>query len=222
MRTNLLLKSHKNEVFHILQGANLDPANFSWSEVQSSTSARPLIVSRLDYRDGHFYFQFDNDVCIFSPGEGRAVQHLSTSFWEGQIEYTQKWAYRLKQEIDTPNLWQELEKYRPTFSLVPPEQLLNEPIPSYEVDEIVDKINELSDKMEQLFELTEEQNKFIRSRLKYLAEAAKRQGRLDWVHTCIGVLVTIATALAMAPAETTRLWQLVKNLLGGFIRLIGS
>jgi hypothetical protein len=141
--------------------------------------------------------------------------------WSFQRQRVQEWAFFLKREIDAPDLWQEIEKYQATFSLIPPEDLLNEPIPAYEVDEISDKLHLLASKIEQQFELTDQQNKFVRSKLNYLAEAAKRQGRLDWVHTFIGVFVTIGITLAIAPTEASKLWQLVKSLLGQFIHLIG-
>lgn len=129
--------------------------------------------------------------------------------------------HRLKEEIDAPDLWKEIEKYRATFSLAPPEELVNEPIPGYEVDEIASKVQLLTDKIEESFHLQEEQKQFVRSKLSYLADAAKRQGRLDWVHTFIGVLVTIAMALSLDPEQANKLWILVKEIFGQIIHLIG-
>jgi len=226
----LLLKTQKNEVFDILLNESLEPADFTWSQERGELLPN-LLVSRLNYRSGHFYFKFDfalsshgrNFVyyCIFTPG-GKTILHKDyPDDWTQQKEHIRSWAKRLKQEIEAPDLWQEIEKYRPTFSLVPPSKLLNEPIPAYEAEDIGESLRGLAGKIESQFKLSSEQTEFVRSKLNYLADAAKRQGRLDWVHTCIGVLITVAMGLALAPEEAGRLWQLVRNLLGKFIHLIG-
>jgi len=227
VQKQVLLKTQKNEIFQILLDADLEPANFSWTE-EPSITCHDLIVSKLKYRDGHFYFQFDfsrnklNRYCEFSPGEERAVEGEGIeNSWLLQKNKVQEWAHLLKKEIDTPDLWQEIQKYQATFSLAPPAQLLNEPIPAYEAEKISNALQSLASQIEQQFELTNQQSKFVNSKLDYLAEAAKRQGHLDWIHTCIGVLITIAMALGMAPAQANRFWQLAKELLGQFIHLIG-
>ncbi|MCJ7458379.1 MAG: hypothetical protein MUP17_05250 [candidate division Zixibacteria bacterium] len=225
---HLLLKTQKNEIYKILLDTGLEPANFSWSE-EAGISHPALTVSRLKFRDGHFYFQFDftdylgtlRHYSRFSPGREKAVDDNYTDSWGAQRAYALEWARHLKREIEAPDLWQEIEKYQATFSLVPPTKLLNEPIPAYEADQIGEALRLLTGEIKKQFKLTTQQNEFVRSKLDYLADAAKRQPRLDWVHTCIGVLMTIAVGLAMAPQEASRLWQLFKNLLGKFIHLIG-
>ena len=226
----LLLKTQKNEVFEILLNEGLEPANFTWSQEKGEILPN-LIVSRLDYRDGHFYFKFDFALssrsrnfayfCIFTPGGETIIYKNFPDDWVQQKAHVRSWAKLLKHEIEAPDLWQEIEKYRPTFSLVPPAKLLNEPIPAYEAEDIGEALQQLADKIEGQFNLSSEQNEFVRSKLDYLADAAKRQGRLDWVHTCIGVLITIAMGVAMAPEEASKLWQLAKSLLGKFIHMIG-
>ena len=57
--------------------------------------------------------------------------------------------------------------------------------------------------------------------LTHLVAAAKRQGRRDWLHTCIGVIVTIATAVGLAPNEVRAIWAIVKTSLSGIVPLIG-
>jgi hypothetical protein len=132
-----------------------------------------------------------------------------------------EWLGYLKREIEAPDLWAEMGKYKTSVSLALPAQLLNEPISASEAEEIAEKIEILAEKIEQQFQLTSEQDKFVRNRLNYLAEAAKRQRSSDWVHTSIGVFVTIAMSLALAPERAKELWLLFKVILGGFIHLIG-
>ena len=214
-----LLKSQKNEVFKILQKVGLEPANFSWTTQQ----VQDIRVPRLNYLDGKYYFRFgERNQGIYSPGTERIVQEVSVHLWAELTKWVKDWASSLKREIEVPDLWQEMEKYKTSVSLALPEQLLNEPIPTYEAEQIADKLHELANEIEKQFQLTEDQNQFVRSKLTYLVDAAKRQRSVDWVHTSIGVSITIMLGLALAPDRAKELWQLIESLLRGFIHLIGS
>jgi len=219
-----LLKTQKNEVFMILRERGFEPANFSW--VADYLQVSDTLVSRLNYLDGKYYFQFEaygeTGRCVFSPGQEMAVQGGPAPFWMGQKNSVKFWSDYLKREIDAPDLWAEMEKYKTSVSIALPKQLLNEPIPANEAENISEKLSSLADKIEKQFELTNEQNQFVRNKLNYLADAAKRQRSIDWVHTSIGVYVTIAMGLALAPEQAKELWKLIKSIVGGFIHLISS
>lgn len=221
-----LLKTNKNYFFEILKKTGLEPANFSWTNQQvPDTSVPPpyknIIVPKLEYLDGEYYFQFEKYSCTFSPGQTKAVEHINLERSDEQLFYVRQWAGYLKRQIEAPDLWAEMEKYKVAFSLALPEQLLNEPIPTYEAEKISEQLSSLADKIEELFALTNKQNQFVHNKLNYLAEAAKRQRSVDWVHTSIGVFVTIAMGLALVPDQAKELWELMRSLMSGFIHLIG-
>jgi len=62
-----------------------------------------------------------------------------------------------------------------------------------------------------------------RRQLNYLAEAASRMGRQDWIHTTIGVIFTIAVGVGLAADQARELFRFVGNtlshLLGGALPL---
>ncbi len=222
-----LLRTHKNRVLKILQKRGLEPANFSWKQRQIPDTRFPppykaIIVPRLEYIGGEYYFQFEPYSCTFSPGQRQIVQHKSDVRADDQaVILVEQWAYFLSREITAPDLWAEMEKYKTSISLTPAEQIVNEPIPANEVEKISEQLSSLADKIEEGFELTNEQNQFVRSKLNYLAEAAKRQRSMDWAHNLIGVSVTIMMGLALAPDEAKEIWELIRSFMGGFIHLIG-
>lgn len=231
-----LLKSQKNEVFEIIQEQGLEPANFSWITGEYRIPSEHILtrdlihcvyeVPKLIYqKNSQFYFQFElrngRLHCTFSPSKDTPITKKLTRSWEEQKRYVKLWANCLKKEIEAPDLWAEIEKYRTTLPLLPGEQLVNEPIPAYEVEEIASKLNLLADKVEEQFKLTNEQNQFVRSKLNYLADAAKRQPRRDWENIFIAVIINIAFNLALEPAKAQQFWQLVKSIIGPFIHLIG-
>jgi len=225
-----LLKTQKNEVFQFLQQVGLEPANFSWTEEPSILNPRAKVF-RLNYGSGLFYFQFDfagniqqglSHYCEYSPAEDVVVVRQHPGDWRSQICHVNSWLECLKREVNEPDLWAEMEKYTASMSLALPEQLLNEPIPAYKAEEIASQLKVLASKIDDQLKLDAEQSQFVHGKLDYLAEAAKRQRSTDWVHTSIGVCVTIAVSLALAPDKAQQLWQLMKGLLGPFIHLLGS
>lgn len=215
-----LLKTQKNEVFLILRKAGLECANFSWG-----LSGRPELITaypRLDYLDGQYFFIFAGNCCEFSPGYDRMVVRGGEADWTSQKQLVREWTICLKREIEVPDFWAEMEKYKLSFSLTLPERPANEPISVSEAEKITEKLSLLADRIEQQFDLDVKYKKFVRSKLNYLAEAAKRQSGLDWVHTLIGVSVTIVLSLNLTPDKASELWQLIKSVLSPFIHLIGS
>jgi len=159
----------------------------------------------LNYLDGKYYFRSSEGIFEFSPGEESIVQLAM-----GSVEnYVHLWSIYLRREIEAPNLWAEMEKYRISVSLALPEQVLNEPIPTHEAEEIANKMQALADKIDEQFELNTDQSQFVHSKLNYLAEAAKRQRSMDLVYTSIGFFGTIAMGLALTPDKTRELWQLM-------------
>ena len=137
----------------------------------------------------------------------------------GVLAVVGDWARELKYEIDSPDLWAEIEKYGPTFSLAPPEKLTDDPIPAYEVDQITDQLKLLGTELNNRLDLTAEQQRLTDSRVTYLIKVVKTQGRFTWVHTCIGVFVTMAFTLALPPDIAQELWRVVQTFLGRFLYL---
>jgi hypothetical protein len=222
-----LSKTQKNEIFNILQDAGLEPSDFSWLEEEGEYL--DIVVSKLVYRDEEFYFKFDLNEegeneplsCAFSPGINMLSESYAVESWIEQKRFVENWANILRNEIFAPDMWQELEKYKDTFSLAPSEKIIDDQIPYYEVEQITEALHLLAKKIEEQFKLTSEQNEFVRSRIDYLVDAVKRQGRFTWVHTCIGILMGIALKLALPPEDASLLWQLAKSVLGKFIHMLG-
>lgn len=222
-----LLKTQKNYVFKVLQKIGLEPANFSWKHQPTPDTSTPppykdILIPKLEYLDGEYYYEFGPYHYKFSPGQSESVEYKEVRSLDEQLFYVTQWAQNIKRQIEAPDLWAEIEKYRATLPLVTGEQLVNEPIPAYEAEEISSKLQLLADKIEEQFKLNEEQNQFVRSKLDYLADAAKRQPRRDWENIFIAVVINIAFQLALEPTKAQQLWQIVKSIVGEFIHFIGS
>lgn len=223
MNQLILLKSQKNEILELIKEVGLDPFNFEWSVVSSSMT-HELQVSRIDYVVSGFFYTFDihkgNHYAIYSPGKEMLLGKQYPGSWEYQRQYVRNWLSYLRREIDQPNLWAEILKYQlPPGSELGPD-ISNEPFAAYQVEKILSGLNQVRAYLEEQGLASEEQKRFVNERLNYLADAAKRQGRKDWIYTCIGVLVTIATALALAPEQAKTLWYLIRDAIAGIIQFL--
>lgn len=218
-----LLRSQKNRVFQILREEGLEPAEFKWIECELGGT---LVVCRLNYRDGAYYYQFSwyelNSWCVVSPGRYRAIEYEHPTDWQEQETCFRNWARQLRREAEAPDLWGEMEKYKVVFSAVLPERLVNEPVPACEAEEISERMSLLADKIEQQLKLRSKESEFVHRKLGYLAEAAKRQRSADWAYASLGVFVAIATGLAMSRRRAKTLSELVQSELKGFIHLTAA
>jgi len=217
-----LLRSQKKKVHDILREVDLEPAEFTWSDVEI---VQRLFVSRLDHRDGQqHYFQFSsyemNAWCIACPGMYRTMDYGYPKTWEEQEGIFRKWAESLKREMDTGDPWVELAKYRLVLDGELPAEAVNEPIPAVEAEQIGRALLRLADNAAQKLSLSEEQATLVRAKLAYLAEAARRERSHDWVYTAMGVWASMAVALSLTEGQAAILWGTIKSELGPFARLL--
>jgi len=216
-----LLKSQKKEIYEILMENGLEPAEFSWSKEEIADA---LIVSRLTYRDGRYYFQFSsyemNAWCVAAPGAYRSMDYEYPKNWREQVGIFRNWTHSLKRELDSSDPWAELEKYRVVLDGEFAEQIVNEPIPSVEADRIAQGLVRLEGQIAEAFSPNKSQNAAIRTKLGYLAEAAERQRSRDWIYTMLGVCSTIAAVLSVPESGTAKLWGLFETELRPFARLL--
>ena len=220
-RKYTLLRSQRRQVFEVLHEAGLEPAEFSW--IEKDAVGGNFIVSRLNYRDPAYYFQFSwyemSSWCILSPGRYRSIEYEHPMNWKEQEASLRAWAQCLRREIESPDPWTELARYRIAIGAELPDSVINETISGYEADHIAQLLDQMADLMEKEFRPSPQQSTLVRGRLAYLAEAAKRQKSRDWLYTALGVCTTIGMTLSLDGDATHLLWQQVRSHLGNIIRM---
>ncbi len=60
----------------------------------------------------------------------------------------------------------------------------------------------------------------MNQKLLYLVEGAKRQGRVDWFHTCLGVLMGLSIDLAFNDDQRQTVFNLLKTAVTGAIKFL--
>jgi len=214
-----LLRSQKKKVFDLVREAGLEPADFEWSREQ----VNGMTVSRLTYPKADYYFQFSSyevgGYCIACPGRQQLVEYDHPKSWTEQEIHVRNWAGHLRREITCPDPWNELAKYRLPLAWAGVEEGPNETISGVEAQAIAQQLSGLADRIATDFDASAEQATFVRERLAYLAEAAMREKSRDWAYSALGVCATLAAALALDEDSTARLWRVVKERVGTFVRL---
>jgi len=215
-----LLRSQRHRVFQMLREAGLEPADFSWSKQEI---AGGIVVSKLSYREGTYYFQFSwyelSSWCVLSPGRSRLLDYEHPMNWREQEASFLAWAQCLKREIETPDPWAEMAKYRIAIEAGPLETMANESISAFEAEQIAQRLPVLAETIGREFRLSDTQAAMLRGRLQYVSEAARRQKSRDWAYTTLGVCVTTAMAMSIPPRKANALWGLMKAEIGRFVPL---
>lgn len=229
-----LLPTQENSVFERLQAADMNPADFEWVEGIFYTepekyTLRPgkikneCPVLRLK-KQPQYYFQFEFDYSSHdytcSPGNDCFAEKGHPCVWIGQLISVENWAGRVKNEIEAPDLWADLNKYQIAISTDVTDDGLNEIISASDAEDISSKLEILGDEIQKVYSLTSEQDRIVRSKLKYLEDAAKRSRTQDWVCIAIATFQTIMMVLVLTPEQQLQMLGIIKTTLGNFMNLI--
>jgi hypothetical protein len=216
-----LLHSQKRRVYEILRDAGLEPAEFSWTNEEI---VERFVVSRLSHRGGQHYFQFSsyelNAWCVACPGVYRTMDYRYPKTWEEQEGVFRQWAACLKQELEAPDPWQDLAKFRMILNGEQSGEMVNEPISAIEAEQIGQGLVRLADRVVADLSLNGDQAPLVRAKMGYLADAARRERSRDWMYMLLGVWATTAVTLGLSDQQAGRVWEAIRGELGSFARLL--
>ena len=228
MKNYVLLRSQKNDTLDSIEHTELNPLDFTWTEEETEYVDQygdyDYLVSVLRHTPGNFYFKFDRDtdgwfVCRFAPGKIQFQEDAeSTNDWSDVLTNFTKWLSHLEREV-APDLWEQIKEYTPDETFVATDEISNAPFSYSEAEKVIESLDRLQLEIEENFKLQGDQLAFVSRQIDYLKDAAKRQGRKDWIHTSIGVIVTIATGLALSPEKAKLLWDLVRSCFASVLPL---
>lgn len=221
LRKYTLLRSQMNRVYELLRRGGLEPAEFSWGKEEIGGN---LVVSRLNYRDGTYYFQFSshdvNAWCTACPGQFRCLDYEYPKSWDEQEGAFNKWVQHLKREIAASDPWGEMAKYKVVFGPEPDGEMVNESISACEAEQIIQGLAKLANETERQLKLSHDKMAMVCAKLNYLADAARWQKSRDWLYTAIGLFVTLAVTLRWPETTAAALWQLFQSELSQFVHVV--
>ncbi|MGZ6693245.1 MAG: hypothetical protein ACXVHQ_38325 [Solirubrobacteraceae bacterium] len=117
-----LKKWQRNEVFEAVEGRGLSPEEFEWDVGADESSLRHLPTGA--------YFAFGGVAGDYSArylaGDGPVEERAGLSQYR-LMEQVGFWLGRLKLDIDTPDLWAQLQRERALLAAVSDEAIENTP-----------------------------------------------------------------------------------------------
>jgi len=202
-----LVKWKRNEIIEAVVAGGLDKRDctFDFGDSESRITHPPSESSFLIEGDAGNY------TSTMIVGDGVPQGPLRHYTWPTVVERCQRWAVEVKRDVETPDLWAELQREREILTGARYEDVENTPFTPDEQAQIETTLQEAKTYARRTYELTEEQYVQLDERLDYLVDASRRLGRLDWRHVVIAVLVEAALNQVL-PAP------LVRDLLGFALR----
>jgi hypothetical protein len=137
------------------------------------------------------------------------------------LDVFERWLENAKTEMETPDLWVELQKAGTLIALedfankgddhFTPEQINELEIVLVKIkQDIIKEINPIGAKIE-----------FLDEKISYLVESAKKQNLRDWRNIAFSTLVQIAVTLTITPEKMTFYGQMISSLINKIKFLIG-
>jgi hypothetical protein len=204
-----LRKWQRNKVFKAVRHAELSPEEFEWK-----VGTRE---STLQHLPSGAYFVFGGDagkyVSRYLAGDGLVEERTELSEY-GLMQQVRFWLSALKLDIDTPDLWAQLQGSAELLGSVSDESIENTPFTAAEQEEIVEQLKELKDHVSRTYSLSGLQVRLLEEKLDNLAAAAGRVGRKDWLLMAAGVMLGYVLTAALPP-------EAAREILGTLITSIG-
>ena len=214
-----LLKIERNAVFTLVQQSGLEPSDFDWKTEHIQEPGEYGVVyadaSVLLHKPTGFFYKFGVYSDQYSPGHAERIEsvELSVQKWDVRIKAVAHWLSALKEEVEAPDLWQELLRERRLYRLASAPQLRNEQFSNDEKALVLKQLHTLREQIVSAHNLQSQQTEVLDRGLNYLGQSLDRFGKKDWLNLAIGTLINIAVAAAFSPTAA-------KDLLHGFTSAI--
>jgi len=195
-----LEKWQRNAIFERVTEAELNPRDFELEDdgdearVRVRGSKSIFVIGR----DRSASYRVSKAV-----GEGPLAGYGANS-WDGVMNPPLAlWLSEVKRDLETPDLWAELEQQRKMLDVTTTEADENTPFTTDEQAEIAKQLAEIKTYVVQTHELSGDQTRALEGQFKYLQDAAGRMGRTDWRTAAAGVLLS-AIVNAVLPGNAAR------------------
>jgi len=115
------------------------------------------------------------------------------------ISGVSRWLVDVKRDLETPDLWAELQREAQLLGDASDEATENTPFTPDEQKEIAMRLQGMAEQARHTYSLSEEQMRVLNAKIDYLKAAAGRLGRIHWRDVFLGVMFTFVLASALPP-----------------------
>jgi hypothetical protein len=190
----LLQKWQKNQIFETIQGAGLDPGEFDFENGDAE--------GRVKHKWSDSYFIIGGNaghyVTRYAVGDTPAWS-LDAYSWTAVIQRLSGWLAEVKRDLETPDLWAELQREAELLGGASNEADENAPFSPEEQKEILGRLQELAEYVRRRYSLSESEMQILNAKVDYLVVAADHLGRIDWRNVFAGVILGFVLTAAVPP-----------------------
>jgi hypothetical protein len=190
----ILEKSHKNDIFKAIEAAGLQPKDFKLINTKG--------VVRVKHKWSKFCFTVSSGPGPY-VGRYNFTNELERPYdahsSAGLLTHVKNWLDLVKHDINTPDLWAELQRENKFLEAVFDEATENTPFTREEQREIAERLKQLPTDFKRMYSLSSAQIEQLEIKVDYLTKAAKRMGRKDWRILFIGAILATFFTAALPP-----------------------
>jgi hypothetical protein len=211
-----LPKWKKNEIFEAIQKAGLDPKEFDVKDADSKV--------RLEDKWSKSYFIIGGDAgrYVGSYGAGDTPDWPYEVYsWNTLMDRLSRWLKEVKLDLETPDLWQELQREAKLLGNTSNEAVENTRFTADEQKEIVQKLQELAEHVRVTYSLSPKQVRVLDEKIDYVIAATGHLGRIDWRNAFVGAIVGYVLSAAIPPESARSIFLTFITLLRSIAQLFG-
>jgi hypothetical protein len=131
-------------------------------------------------------------------------------------ERAERWARDVKRDVETPDLWAELQRQREVLTgvLVVDDDVGDTPFSADEQAEIAEQLRQIKALVAEKYPRSEAQMQILEARFDDLEAAAGRMGRQDWLLRFLGVMFTVIVTDLLTPEAVQDILAMALHGLG--------
>jgi hypothetical protein len=206
-----LMKWQRNSIFDAVVAGGLDPlqCDFDYDDAGARVTHRPSQSNFcLEGYAGHY-----KTTAVVGELPSWPLP-LDAFIWDTVKERVQSWAKEVKDDVDTPDLWAELQRQPQILTGARDEDVENTPFSSDEQVEIAKQIRQISESVKRTDLLSKAQMLSLATKLDDLVTASGRIGRKDWRLMFYGVLFTTIVTDFVPPEVVRSIFTMALHGLG--------
>jgi hypothetical protein len=191
----LLDKFKRNEILKAIRAAQIDPREFDLKDSGSEVCIKhKWSASHFTIRGGLVKY-----TALRVVGDAAPWAQSEAYSWQGLMELVSTWLFFVKVDLDTPDLWAELQREAELLGGGSAELIENTPFTSDEQQEIARRLEEVATDVKRAHALSKAQAQTLDEKLDYLVRASARLGRIDWRNAFVGAILGYVLSAALAP-----------------------
>jgi hypothetical protein len=202
-----LQKWQRNDIFTSIHDVGLDPKEFDLENNDAevcikhrwSTSYLTIVPDPSHYVGS----------CVVGDGLDWPVDVYS---WQSLIERISRWLRDVKRDLETPDLWAELQRDAQLLFGAPSDD--NTPFSPDELNEIAARLQALAEHARRTYSFSAAQMRALDTKVEYLVHAARRLGRKDWLNVCAGAFLGYILVASLPP-------EAARGMFLGLLRAVG-